>query len=165
METLEEKIKEKMKYVHHIHGPFYTVVPVMDPEHCIELRDAGITHIINTGNLPNDQFLQAHGFNYFHPLFPHTGRKQPYQLWENLSEYLQNIIDNDLKVACHCIGGQQRSLSAIYLGMRLMKMEIQDVFDAIERVTTDNVSYHEFIEEYLRDKAAGKITTRFVGSG
>jgi protein-tyrosine phosphatase len=168
MEQIDfDVIKEKhSRNVKHIYGPWYLCPPIMDDQICIELCDSKITHIINTGNLNNDDFLKAHGFKFYHPRWPHTGQKQPDNLWHGLQTYIEEALqDESIRIACHCIGGQQRALSTIYFGMRAKGMEVNEIFSYIEAVTTDSVSYWEFAEQFLKDRAEGKPLSLVVRYG
>jgi protein-tyrosine phosphatase len=86
------------------------------PERAEDLRAAGITHILNVSEAPSAVSAAAHGFREVEwvpledraPLHPHT-------LGQLLDTLHGMVIQPDAQVYVHCIAGQLRSPTLLWL--------------------------------------------------
>ena len=137
----------------------YLAPPLTRAELLIDLRDMGITHVINASEIENDQLLSDHGFRFLRSRFVDSGRAQEWMVWTKLADFIREARRiGDAKIAIHCVGGPRRSVSVAYLALRLEGVTESGARQFLAlRLPGEEPVYAEFVEQWLRLFGEGRI--------
>jgi|GEM_PF-1881261 hypothetical protein len=94
------------------------VGPYADDSRLADLRDAGITHLVNVGGSPGVAQIGSGPLDFrgvaWHPLADH-GRLHEANLFAALEAVHEALIEPDARVYVHCVAGQMRGPTVAWL--------------------------------------------------
>lgn len=119
-----------------------SVGPFPPPEHAEKLRGAGITHILNVSDVPN-MVSTEHGFVEVAWVPMSDSRRLQHEVAIRALDTLHRLASvPDSHVYVHCIAGQIRSPSVLWLYLLALGVPLQDARDWIENRSPVAVAGH-----------------------
>jgi hypothetical protein len=135
-------------------GPFLT------PDRAVYLRGLGVTHALNVGEAPSVVTPASCGFAEIRDLAIVDWARIPDDVAiECLEQLHQMLRSNDSKVYVHCIAGQNRSPTVVWLYLIACGMPRDEAKAIVEAASPDSVPGHKtladarlalLVEEYGR---------------
>jgi hypothetical protein len=119
-----------------------SVGPFASPERAEKLRAAGVTHVLNVSDGPS-AVSSAHGFAEVADVPMHDSRRLPSftMVWA-LDTLHRMASEPDAHVYVHCMAGQLRSPTILWLYLIALGVSQDDARDWIEERSPDAVAGH-----------------------
>ena len=119
-----------------------SVGPFVPPEHAAKLRNAGVTHILNVSDVPS-MVSSENGFAEVADVPMSDSRRLTAATALQALDTLHRLVSvPDSHVYVHCIAGQIRSPTVLWLYLLALGVPLQDARDWIEMRSRNSVAGH-----------------------